>query len=356
MGTQLPSKRDATRASAEARSQARFRLVYVNDISFILDTLHAELAKQGIDCRIVGRRSSDPSVGRNSYIQNVRAIQTAIRGIGEFDILHINYGFFGIFAIRSDKPVVLHCHGSDVRPGSGLKSKIANLVTKLGARTATRVWYSTTDLARYFLNLKTPHRYMPNPVAPAFFRPSPSLPARPHVLFAVPLAHVKGAEIAVEAMRMLTEKTDIPISAFGYTSRYPESHALRQRIPNSVTLLPWTPRHRMPSLFSEATVVVGGLRIGALGITELEAMATGRPVVTYLDGSVRKTGSYYRSEPPILSASTPHEVVDAVESCLADGSRAQRLGHQSQEWARTYHSVQVVASAYRQEYCELVQS
>src|SRR5439155_8549334 len=96
------------------------------------------------------------------------------------------------------------------------------------------------------------------------------------------------ADIAVEAMRILIQR---PLKAEIETFNYPvireESAALGYRIPAEVTGIPWTPHNEMPRVMSRASVVVGRLRLGSLGITELEAMASGRPLILQHPGSVR---------------------------------------------------------------------
>src|SRR2546427_3957904 len=114
---------------------------------------------------------------------------------------------------------------------------------------------------------------MPSPVADFFFTATPQVPPKPHVLFAIPLSRSKGAELAIEAMQVLADGTpDCRMPAFGFGISDEEAVALRRRLPSSLRLLSWTPHQAMPQHLAEATIIVGQLGLGALGITELEAM------------------------------------------------------------------------------------
>ncbi len=328
----------------------RLRVVFVNDIAFVVETLMQELENHSIDVHIVGRRSPHTSYARAPFLENLTNIHAELKAVGPFDILHINYGLFGLFALNSDRPSILHCHGSDIRPASGFKARIANIVTKLSARVATRVWYSTTDMAPYFEKMTVPHRYMPSPVADAFFNVRAALPSHPHVLFAVPLMRLKGAESAILAMQTLCRTKGTQISAFAFGPNGREVAELRRRIPKPVSLVSWTPHEQMPQMLSRASVIVGRLGLGSLGVTELEAMASCRPLVAYQKGSIRELEPYYRVDPPIVSCNSAEQVVEAVRACLENPAMACELGEKGRAWARRHHSPAVVAGLYEDEY------
>ncbi len=332
----------------------RLSVVCVNDIAFIVDSLGAELSRNGIDFRLIGRKPSDPSARRKGFLETALRINRSLRNQPDYDILHINYGLFGFFAFDTERPVVLHLHGSDVRRAASPKGRIVNLVSRVSMMRASSVWYSTTDLAPYFEGLDTPHRFMPSPVALPFFEVGLEPPESPHILFAVPLNRLKGAKRAIEAMQLLAEEPGIHISAFAYDTKTPESVALRARIPKSVTQLPWTPHADMPALLGSASIVVGSMGVGTLGVTELEAMAAGRPLIVN-----RKEVSPFPSDSmdgaPVIYSDSASDVRQSVAKILTDGAYARRLGQSSRAWALEHHSPRVVARLYAHEYRTLVE-
>ncbi len=349
----MPTHGDLAGRDEEIRERRDLRVAYVNDIAYIVETLTPALGRRGIRSCVVGRHSGDPSLNRDSFAQNVIRIRSSLARARDIDILHINYALYGFMACGSKRPVILHCHGSDLRPGRTLKERISNTISKMSLRLADQVWYSTTDMGAYFTGGEVSSRYMPNPVAEPFFGTSVKTPDKKHVLFAVPLTRLKGADIAIEAMHILTKDPDIRISTFAYNPKRGDFLSLIKQIPKSVRLLPWTPHDKMPELMSSADVVVGRLRMGSMGVTELEAMAAARPLVVCQSDPVRRLVGYYETEPPILSVDSGQGVAEAVERSLEDGPFAADLRLRSREWTKRYHSPEVVAGLYEREYREL---
>ena len=356
----LPGDRHSANVPTRAEESEvldSMRVLYVNDLAFIVDTLASALSDRGVESRVIGREISGPPFMGSTFIRNAISIQRSLVRARNFDILHLNYGLFGFFAFETEKPKILHCHGSDVRPGNNLKTRISNLVTRHSMNAVDRVWYATTDLYSYFRNSDVPFRYMPNPVSADFFASSRPPPTSPRVLFAMPLTYLKGADVAIEAMRILTQRhLGAEIGTFSYPVVQRESVHLRQRIPAGVIGIPWTQHSEMPHLMMKASVVIGRLRLGSLGITELEAMASGRPLIVQQHGSVQGRDGYYESDPPVISCSTPLEVADAVQECLTNESFARDIGSRARQWALKYHAPGVVADQYVREYRELCEA
>jgi len=332
------------------------KVSFVNDVSFVVETLIPELERLGVRTRLVGRRSADPSLRRGPYWKALSQAKSEVRRLHPYDILHINYGLFGPVALGEATAVVLHFHGSDIRSAPHPRNRLARLVSRLSMHLADRIWYSTPDLQPFFRELKIPHRYMPNPVSPSFLGVPADPPETREVLFAIPLSILKGAEAGIEAMRLLVrQRPDILVAAFGFGPNPTEVALLRRHIPPSVRLLPWTPHSDMPSVFSRASIVVGQLG-GILSITELEAMASSRPLVV---GGLRKLTeleSYYSEDPPLLSCRSPQDVVGTILNLVDDPVSLRELGKRGREWITRYHSSSVIASHYVREYRLLLES
>jgi glycosyltransferase involved in cell wall biosynthesis len=195
---------------------------------------------------------------------------------------------------------------------------------------------------------------MPNPVSSDFFAAGMSSTPSNMVLFAVPLTYLKGADVAVEAMRILKQRDpQIEIETFGYPVVRREYADLRNKIPQGVIRKPWIPHAQMPAVMARARVVVGRFRLGSLGITELEAMASGRPLIVEQEVPLRGLTDYYRSSPPVISCANAGEIADAVEECLTNEPLAREIGIKERDWALQYHSPGIVAELYAQEYREL---
>ena len=93
----------------------------------------------------------------------------------------------------------------------------------------------------------------------------------------------------------------------------------------------------LPSLIARHRIVVGQQLLGALGVADLEAMATGRPVVMYLRSDLD-----YGEPPPISNARGPEAVASAALSLLDDSAAASRLGEESWRWTDRHHRIESV--------------
>ncbi len=106
----------------------------------------------------------------------------------------------------------------------------------------------------------------------------------------------------------------------------------------------------MPELLAGYSVVVGQLRLGIMGVLELEALASGRPLIMHFDAKTYAEESYYREMPPITTVADPRATAEAIIHLTAETSDAPRIAARSRTWATQYHSAATVAMLYRDAY------
>ena len=98
----------------------------------------------------------------------------------------------------------------------------------------------------------------------------------------------------------------------------------------------------------EADLVVDQLIGGAFGYTALEAMALGKPVITYVRTKDLVVGF---DECPLLSA-TPDDIKDVLAWCSTNREKLHRIGEQGRVYVEKYHSIPAVAARLAKLYCE----
>lgn len=99
----------------------------------------------------------------------------------------------------------------------------------------------------------------------------------------------------------------------------------------------WRPHLSRDELFDEMTradVIVDQFDVGGLGGIAIEAMALGKPVMTYV--APQCVHIVYSSPPPVISAHSEDEIFDAIMS-YADRSRLLALGASAHEWVHENH-------------------
>ena len=95
--------------------------------------------------------------------------------------------------------------------------------------------------------------------------------------------------------------------------------------------------------YRAADIVVDQLNAGWYGLFAIEAMALGKPVVTFLhDEAVRRTEEAFGTRVPIVSA-TAETLRETLRPLVADAARRRELGAASRAYVEHVHDVERVA-------------
>ena len=105
--------------------------------------------------------------------------------------------------------------------------------------------------------------------------------------------------------------------------------------------------------YRAADVVVDQLNAGWYGLFAIEAMALGKPVVTFLhDEAVRRTEKAFGVRVPIVSA-TAETLRETLRPLVADAARRRELGAASRAYVERVHDVERVADRLLDLYARL---
>ena len=105
--------------------------------------------------------------------------------------------------------------------------------------------------------------------------------------------------------------------------------------------------------YRHADVIVDQLKAGWYGIFAIEAMALGKPVVTFLhDEAVRRTEEAFGVEVPIVNA-TPETLAGALRPLLESAEERQRIGHASRAYVEEVHDLDRMTDRLLALYAEL---
>lgn len=187
------------------------------------------------------------------------------------DVVHLHTGGLSPHMRWLRVPWVLHLHGTDVRSRQydGWADKL-----RFGAQHASAVLYSTPDLLPHVLNLepRTEPIYFPGPVNLAGAPKWSPVPGR--VIFASRWEQSKGGSAQVEVAREIRARNpDAEIMGLQWGSGSDDARAA------GVRLLPRMSSEEYTRWLASASVVVGQMT-DALGISELEALSVGVPLVS----------------------------------------------------------------------------
>lgn len=325
------------------------RVAHVNDIAYVASELARAQRQQGIDAVVF-----DPPKPGGWLPYPVKAISWPLRGpglamlaihlrLGHFDVVHIHYATHGLAGLSSRAPFIIHCHGSDireVRPGSFTGRYLRQVM-----RRASDVLYSTPDLRGAAEALRSDAKFMPNPIDVDRFSPDP-LPAPDRdVLLGVRLHPIKGARMAIDAVAELHRRrprTTVTVIADG-----PMAAQASERLGDDVQVVGLQAHEAMPGLLRRHRVTIGQFRLGILSQYELEAMASGVPVVADF-----RFPDAYATPPPVLGATSVQDAAAALERMLDDPARLAHEAIRSRQWVIAEHAAAHVAGRLSDVYAE----
>jgi glycosyltransferase involved in cell wall biosynthesis len=311
------------------------RIAEINDIASVASEIGAGLRERGHEVTLFHPRL----VGARLH-PNVKPITAPIRALdwmdlirrvraGKFDLVHIHYAYLGNVGALGGFPYLLHCHGTDLR-GS---TPVTRPLIRRALRNAEHVFYSTPDLAQFVLPQREDGEFLPNPIDLSEFRPTEPARGRSSVYICCGLTEVKGAGRLLKACQQLAvERPDIRITALGggeYTAAF-------QALPN-VTVIAHQPRWKLPGLINQNGVVVGQVRLGSAGLAELEAMACGRPVITWFNEL-----HAYSTVPPYVTAVDGPDIAAAIKELADNSEMRDLLGAKGRDWVTANHSLERV--------------
>ncbi|MGE0526239.1 MAG: glycosyltransferase family 4 protein [Bdellovibrionales bacterium] len=328
-------------------TRSKIKVLHVNDIASVGSTIVKALRRQGIEADL---QDLPKPLGKFSLgvkwvgaLARYRAAAGIIRHAREngFNILHIHYLSSIAWFIFSDIPIVAHAHGSDVRVS--VWNVFRHVINWMACRKARVIYYSTPDM-ECLLKRYTQHAcFLPNPVDSEDFRPYEG-PRENYILLFSALNHIKGADLALAAIEKIRRKRpDIEFRVFGGGEYEDEARRL------GLTILPKIPRSEIPELVGKASLVLGQFRVGAIGMSELEVLALGRTVACHF-----AYPKIYHAPPPFISANTPDEIVDVIETFLANPSAYEYLDRKARSWFVSNHSSDRLIQPLLKEYESLI--
>ncbi|ULL19450.1 glycosyltransferase [Paenibacillus sp. H1-7] len=138
---------------------------------------------------------------------------------------------------------------------------------------------------------------------------------KPLVVHAPTSPEIKGTRYVLEAVENLQKKYD-----FDFKLVKDMSHEEAKKV------------------YKQADIIVDQLKLGSYGVLALEAMAMGKPVITYINEFMR---DYYPKDLPIVSANTEN-VGDELEKLLVDDDLRSILGDRGRKYVEKHHNPKIV--------------
>ena len=298
------------------------KVVMINDCAYVGETILKFL--QGyVEWVHVKRRRSiwDKTFGVAYKISKAKG-----------DLYHVNYLLQDCYiALKFGKrPLIGHAHGSDLR--SGLKHPLWKRIVQYNLERCDKVLVSTPDILPIAKIHREDAEYLPNPVDTELFYPKPMLERNKKLRVLIASNSdwkVKGTDIAIRALSKI--RNDVKVSIIRYGRDFDKTVKLAESLNLKLQVLEKVPHDKMREYYWSHDVVIDQFKIGSLGIVSLEAIASGRPVVTFVSSKYVEYKEF-----PLIDVDTEEEIVEAILSADA------RIWQEEYAYLMKYHSPEAV--------------
>ena len=250
---------------------------------------------------------------------------TKLRG-GRYDVIHIHWVPRGLVGLMSGRPFLIQAHGSDLHKEINTPGLFS--LNRRVLEDARVIFYVTPNLEPFVHRFARKLCYLPNPVNVPLAAGS----ARPphtvrRILIFTRLDPVKGIEKVFPATERLSRTFELTALGWG-----PLAEEYRDRYGRFVRFVDPVPHDQVGQFLEQFDLVVGQMEQGALGLSEVEAMAAGRPLITGVDRSL-----YLGDKPPVVFSGSPDQLIEQVEALHDDTKRLANLSREGREWVRRNH-------------------
>ena len=325
------------------------KVLQINDVASVGTNLVAGLQSLGVDASLCNlthgnKNKLNPFLWYMAapFVQLQEALQVRKMVIaGNYDFVHIHYGSHAWILFFINRPSFLHFHGSDIR--RDYHWPVFKTIMDLGCRRAAKVIYATPDIAEDVKRIRADAIFLPDPIDTDVFVPAVEENKRDEVtiLCVSKMDRTKGMHIlfpAIEQIWQRCPRAKVVLFGFGNNLDAAKGFFAKHAGNPNLVISPRVSRQEMINRMQSTSVIIGQLELGALGCSELEAMACGKPVVARFTYP-----QFYPEPPPVCSSSTPEEVCDQVIQLLDDDQLRKKVGLESRKWVMAYHDKKVVA-------------
>jgi glycosyltransferase involved in cell wall biosynthesis len=316
------------------------RILYINNLNQVAEVYGEEMTRRGHSVRVY-----EPSLTGGSALLPLKLAMMPgrifkMRDIAgnlkpsHFDLVHIHWASYGVLGLVSRIPFIVHCRGSDVR--YRLKQPFFHAILKYILDRAAAVLCTTPDLIPIIQPVRPDVLFFPGSIDTERFAPGESEQSHPWTLLLFArLDAIKGCEIALQGIaRFAGRHPQVRVQLLDWG---PETEKYKRLYGGHFEFVPFVTQELVQRLICSADAVVGQVFLGAIGMSELQAMSCARPVITSF-----RYETAYPAQPPVCQATTAEEVDERLEDLFQHPEVATELGQRARTWVIDYHSRQVL--------------
>jgi glycosyltransferase involved in cell wall biosynthesis len=274
------------------------KLVMINDCSNVGETLLKYM----------------PATVEKQHIERTRGLWSKTLGLAykilrsKGDIYHSNYLLQDCYvAIHlGKKPILGWGLGSDIR--AGLKHPLWGRIVRHNLKNCTRVLVSTPDILAPARQYRDDVEYFPPAVDTEFYYAKQPIQheGKKKILIASNVNwDVKGTDSAIRALSIV--KNEVEVSIIRYGSDFEKTLSLASSLGLPLHVLPAASHEQMRDYYWNSDIVVDQFVCGCAGMVSLEAIACGRPAVTYVASEYEEYEDF-----PLKDLTTVDQIAEAT--------------------------------------------
>jgi glycosyltransferase involved in cell wall biosynthesis len=244
---------------------------------------------------------------------------------GRYDIVHVHFVSQGIVGVASGRPYVLHAHGSDLH--QNFKRPLLRWLSNRLLGRASAILYVTPNLQKYLTPFAGRARLVGNPIATG---PPVSPPAAiKRALIFARLEPIKGVQLIFDGLEEFARLVEVTAINWG-----PRAGQYRRQYGSVVRFIDPVPASGVMGLLQTFDVVIGQMHQGILSLSELEALAAGRPVLTRINLAL-----YADDPPPVIRVENAAEIASALRRLAREPALLRQTVEEGQAWVRRNHGI-----------------
>lgn len=274
------------------------KLAIVNDCAYVGETIIRYL----------------PEDIEATHIKRTRGLWSKTFGIAykiwsaEADVYHVHYLLQDCYltSVLRKRPLVGHAHGSDLT--TTINRFALGRMVRRNLKKCDKILVSTPNLVEIAREYRRDVEYLPNPVDMNLFYPKPLMIHEGKLKALIASGadwDVKGTNVAVQALAQLKKDVEVYIVEHGKDLK--KTLTLAKSLGLETKLLPQVSHQNLNEYYWNADVVFDQFKAGTYGLTSLEAIASGRPTITYASSKYEEYEDF-----PLKDINTTDRIVEAI--------------------------------------------
>lgn len=320
----------------------------INEIAGQMGIFAGDLTKRGHHVRCyntfhsyLGYEENLLNLEKEELVQKVEDILT------DYDIYHFHYAetlvddFSDLAQLKKyGKKAVMHHWGNDVRFHEQAKER--NKYVYTGDSPANEVMHKKLTAISAIVKDAIVQDYEVYDYIKDYYE-------RVHVLpIAVNLDHIPNVEEAENKVPLLIHAPTNPLfKGTAYFEKVIEQ--LKENYEFNYVRIEQLNHEKALQMYQKADIILDQVLCGSYGLFSVEAMAMGKPVVTYVRDDLLPT---FPEIPPIVNAN-PDTLYDKIELLIKYPDVRKAYGRQGQRYVEAYHSSTVVTKQLEEIYKQL---